>query len=647
VEEALSSLFDQKISFESPVFLPPNHLVLRNFSVAENTPEGGVCKPIFADKIRCVFSIGELLVDRDFVVTEIYLSRPKVSAVAYPLISKEVIAKFIETLKSSAMEQSLKMDIKEAQLVLTEQDESSKSVALDARITIDHAGALRSFGSVGLVGYSNHDVKNNEPKLEVLFLRYNLNAVLADGRLAIDNLELEKGGFSSRLWGSLENNVLRLNGFSSLQSLAGQPKAPGISAGIADRLKKFLRYSHGPGSSSVDLSTYGLNVYDFDCVIEFSLEAVRIYKLGFSVNNIPYLMKGSLSFLDKPSLNLTLSSFPEQSPRARKKNSDVIDARFASELDKGRFKGIFNLDFTRKTKNKEFPDKVEAGFGGLTFHYSDDDRIKALLDEGSFSYTTEENTYKVDLEDLTALFNLEDKRFKFVTFNSKIYDGLMEGEAVVDISQIPPRNSVHLSVREVSATRLSAVLDYFSKVYGRFSGEVDYTGYPYSRLKGKLFIEEGLLDNLVFFSWLADFFGMESFRKIDFDKISAYFEINNKFSSLERIRLDSPLGITLDGYFTLYHDDLVSSRLSLSLPYELLGDSARFKSLLQYLDKDIPYLSFNFQLSGLIESMNFKWLESDFKRGLKKLLPSWIERGIEKKIEDIIESLPDKQGSGR
>ena len=99
----------------------------------------------------------------------------------------------------------------------------------------------------------------------------------------------------------------------------------------------------------------------------------------------------------------------------------------------------------------------------------------------------------------------------------------------------------------------------------------------------------------------------------------------------------------LNGNFNLYENDLTSGRLSLTLSKELLETSPKFKSLLRVLGEEVNRVSFDFQISGLFEAMNFKWLESDFKRKLQNSLSASIKREIEKKIEEIIKSISAKQ----
>ena len=42
---------------------------------------------------------------------------------------------------------------------------------------------------------------------------------------------------------------------------------------------------------------------------------------------------------------------------------------------------------------------------------------------------------------------------------------------------------------------------------------------------------------------------------------------------------------------------------------------------------------------GLFDEMNFRWLDSRFKSNLQKAIPNFIERGIERKVEKVIDQL--------
>ena len=159
-----------------------------------------------------------------------------------------------------------------------------------------------------------------------------------------------------------------------------------------------------------------------------------------------------------------------------------------------------------------------------------------------------------------------------------------------------------------------------------------------SDLNGNITIHDGRLNDFEFFKWLADFFSLPSLYKINFDTLSMDFFVDDNGARLDKINLDSE-EITLDGYFRQYKNNLVASKISLGLPKELLASSPKFAPLLRILGGDFKLLQFDFQLSGILNAMNFKWLESDFKLKLQDSIPNFIEKKIERKIEAAIKPI--------
>ncbi|MFH1577748.1 MAG: hypothetical protein ABIC18_01580, partial [Candidatus Omnitrophota bacterium] len=210
------------------------------------------------------------------------------------------------------------------------------------------------------------------------------------------------------------------------------------------------------------------------------------------------------------------------------------------------------------------------------------------------------------------------------------------------VAGVPLKGSFDIDISDVSSQRLHSLLSYCAGVYGNFSSKIHYQSHPHSLLTGDLIVSHGLLDNMFFFSWAADFLSLPSLKQIAFDRLSAKFSANDQSANLKMINLESE-DVNFKGYFTLYDNDLTSSKLSLSLSKALLKTSPKFALLLNYLAKDVPAVNFDFQLSGLFEAMNFKWLKSDFKQRLQNLLPGWMERGIENKIAKIIESISEEE----
>ena len=97
--------------------------------------------------------------------------------------------------------------------------------------------------------------------------------------------------------------------------------------------------------------------------------------------------------------------------------------------------------------------------------------------------------------------------------------------------------------------------------------------------------------------------------------------------------------VDLNGYFKLGLNDFVSSKMSLALTKPLLAESPKFTRLLKLVSPDFDALTFKFQLSGILDRMNFKWLRSDLKRELQERIPNFIERKIERDVQAAIEDV--------
>jgi hypothetical protein len=104
---------------------------------------------------------------------------------------------------------------------------------------------------------------------------------------------------------------------------------------------------------------------------------------------------------------------------------------------------------------------------------------------------------------------------------------------------------------------------------------------------------------------------------------------------LEDIRLTSK-DVGIDGNFSVDSENLVSSRLLLSLSQDLLRKSPKFRSVLSIFEKEKSSLGFYFQLSGNMNAMNFQWLPSEDKDRIQTRIPDFIERLIERDVDTMM-----------
>lgn len=208
---------------------------------------------------------------------------------------------------------------------------------------------------------------------------------------------------------------------------------------------------------------------------------------------------------------------------------------------------------------------------------------------------------------------------------------------------MPFRYSFNCEIKEVNVDELVSLPPSLPKLAGTLETRIRYRSHCQPNLSGNITIDNGYLNNVEFLRWFADFFNIPSLQKLDFNKLTISFLVDNNFVHLNKIDLDSK-DVTLSGYFKLDNTDWGSGKLSLTLSKELLEASPNFQSLLRHLKLDPASLSFDFQFSGPLQAMNIKWLESDFKKELCRIIPDSIERDLDKKIEDALTSFPENTG---
>ena len=634
IEEILSRYCNQRVAIESAYYLPPNYIILDNLVIfkGQDSKSGEL---LSVDKAEISFSLRNFITKRNFTLTNIYLNKPVIKVIGYDHLSKEGTDKFIGVVNALGKDRTLSIEIRGASFALPQKGEPENYIVVDSNLNINPDQSISGKGSIEVRDLSK------EEGLMAGSLKYDFQGRFVKNGIIIDSLELKRKNLSLRIWGALDRNLLRLSGnlFSSKPAGTYYLRKP---LDFINHIKKLFKYrgKHASQFFSPDISS--LNIFDLGCFIKFVPKGFQLENLSFSLGETPFALAGSVMFADYPEVNLKFSSFLNQPFIERSKNPKSFDVNVQGFLKEGRFNGETQLDFIMATRPKEPRQKIITYFEDLGFYFKDKQQLNMFFQKANFYYITKDNSIDILFRDLEASVDFAGKESKFVNFNSMVYDGFLEGKGKINISETPPKTDFELNIEDVSANKLSSVLVYLSRVYGKFSSKIYYSNYPDTSLRGTLLIKDGYLNDLRFFGWLADFFKMPSLKKVDFDEISASFVLNNKVYGLEDIILDSP-DVNLKGYFNLYATDLVSGKLSLAFSDSLLNTSPKFSKLLRILEEDISSVNFNFQMSGLYENMNFKWLESDFKTGLQKLLPSGIERKLEKQIEEAVETISSEK----
>lgn len=610
ITQLINKQSPREVSIGAIFYLPPNFIFLKNVSILETTPAAEKAL-IFMPTILAKISFLELIIKKHLFISDIYLYKPKTDYAKFYSFLKDNFVQIMDFMRSLPR-QDIKFAIEGARLDLAKKDFSSNYILADFALNIK-GDSVSGSGSVG--------------KYREMPLQFSFRGFLTKDEFSIENLELRGENLYSRLWGGTNGNILRLNGSAFINTLF-----------------KDSGYQEPRVSSEVFyLPQANLHIFDIDCLVNLTYPRLQIQNLSFSLNNAPVKLKGNISFSDPISLYLIFSSYPAHLKNCRIENLKKMDLRIKGTLQNKTFNGngILNLAFTRKKKSEPPLKTVELGFKNLVLCFAEYPHLKMHLGKAGLLCRMEGNTYRIFLQGLNAIFNLEDERFKFVEFNSLFYDGNLGGRGEFDMAKLPPKINFTMRLRNVNANKLEGMLIHFSKVYGRLFSQMHFSNYPYLGLRGGIYIQKGYLDNLEFFKWLADLFCLPSLRKIDFNRAFSNFSVNAQGAGLHEISLESK-DTNLNGYFSIRENDLVSSKLSLGFTKDLMQKSAKFTPLLKLLKKDFAFLNFDFQLSGNLHAMNFQWLESDFKRNIQDLIPNFIQRRLERGVEDIIESISGK-----
>ncbi len=626
IERDFSRRYNQEVLIGKLSYSFPNNIILQDVSVRGYVqPRSAVSFAI--KKIKISFSPTAFLFKKNFIITKILLAYPtiyfpdipRVNFIKYSLAVYADVKKLIEVFIPLINKRVIRCTIKGGVLILPKTAYPVTDVRID-NLEIGQNGYMLSNGFVNS-------------------LAYNFKGSFGKKGVVIDNVIFKRINCYAKFWGGIDNSTLRLNGFAFFGMLSGYLGSDTRGkSGFMDKAKEVFSRLKGKGSGVIWLSSFGrLNMFGLDCAIKFSPTDIKLEKLSFDVNNTPVFIKGGISFMEKSLLNLKVTFYKNQTDINTAENPNKSEFDLVGDLQEGAFSGKLKFVYPRQINNKTLYEKAEARLEKLSIYQNKDKYTQILFDQGDFEYSYAAALYKIPLNKFKGLISYKDRKFQ-LTFASLLYGGFVNGQGVFDTSGQPFKGSIDLSGKDVDSNALSSLVPFLSSFSGKLDGSAYARNYPEFTLGGDAVINKGIVENLKFLEWLEDFFGMGGFKKMDFDKLSAGFLITDKTSEFKTISLDSEK-LGLDGSFASYRTGLVSGKFFLSISQELLKDSAKFKPLLGILGKDVPVIDFDFQLSGMQGAMNFKWLESDFKSRLKDLLPGFVERGIERKVEEAIKDI--------
>lgn len=319
----------------------------------------------------------------------------------------------------------------------------------------------------------------------------------------------------------------------------------------------------------------------------------------------------------------------------------LIASAAAQENKDIKINGSLNIDFTEHKKESLPLEKLELNLKNLVLSFKEPLILQIDAAALNLFSKTSANFYNINLEGLNSQVYELNKPVKLVKFSSPFYGGRLEGRGRIEMHGFIPDILAVIKVKDVDANKLTGVLIYFSKVYGKLSGQMFFDNYPELIFKGAMRVRDGYLDNFEFLKWLAKLFDLPSLKKINFVTANSDFTVDKDGAGMYDMDLDSK-EVKIRGYFRLKENDMVSSRMYLLFGRNLLKKSPKLTPLLKLLDAKQDSVNFNFQLSGNLHDMNFQWLRSDFKDQLQRTIPNFAKRKLESKIEEFIKSISEE-----
>ncbi|TBR18084.1 hypothetical protein EPO66_01670 [bacterium] len=379
---------------------------------------------------------------------------------------------------------------------------------------------------------------------------------------------------------------------------------------------------------------------DIDTRILLDFPNIAIERLTFLLNNNPVKLNGSLSFAEPFTCDFKLNSNFRSMEGIKTSLLKNISVNASVKLigNKINFNGTLNIVLPEKKKGSLPLEKIELDLRELDFSMQESPLLKLSANKLGFFCKTTANEYKINLDNLMLEFYKLTPRTKLIKFRSKFYDGNVEGNGKIEIRSFSPVITALLRIKKAESNKLGGILEHFNKIHGKLGSQMYFASYPQMTLKGSLDIQGGYIEDFEFFKWLADLFNLPSLRKIGFTKAGSDFLVNEEGASLIRMNMDSP-DVKLNGNFKLGENNMAKSNISLSFSRPLLATSRKFTPLLRLLENKFEFLNFDFQMSGNLDRMNFQWLKSDFRDKVSQAIPGFMERKIERDIEDFINTI--------
>ena len=638
LEEMAQTHITGRVHIGYIVYVFPHTVILKGVAVSPSDPSDAN-RALRIPALAAKFSLWDFVTRQDITIREISLWHPSVSYNYFNTFLKEN-AEHLADLLRHMPRMDVTLTAREALLDFSKKESPPDYGTFNFSFRLDGDTVLVK-GTVRKDPYILTRGKGAAPQriARGMPLAFDFKGFLIENGFLIDNLAFKRKNIYLKLWGSLQDRQLQLNGFSFIDTYSRDEYLP-VRMRVRDRLRASVR-DRQAGASGIRLDDKDMYIIDMDGLADLSLEGAHIREFNFNLNGMPARMSGDIAFGDPLAADLRFSFYPSQSRKLTVKNLEQIDVRLSGSVEYKAFKGDGHLDmrFSKEQNPNLALERIEGNLEKLTLSLEPSSYSVAHLGRGDIAITIDGNLHKLILEDLRLSLSLLGRRLKVFEIKAPFYDGLLDGKIWLTTDPLAPRIDSVLTLSDANAGKLDDLLVHFAKAEGRLSARIHLSSVPGFHLDGEWRVANGRLKEFAFFEWLAATFHLPSLEVVDFTEVSSCFFADTQTLKFQDILLKSG-DMAIDGYFHIDRNNLVASVLSLAFSKRLLGESPKFRPILKIFGDEVPAVIFNFQLSGEQDAMSFQWLPSEHKRKIQERIPDFVERTIERNIDEMIEGTP-------
>ena len=630
----VNGYFDDNISIGSVYYVFPNKIIVTPVRVHKAALTPGASSLLLSG-IAVRFSVWNLLATGKLSIPSVTVYSSKVSYYALSQFFEDNYVRILELIRNSPGN-DLKVRILETLLYF---DRQGVPDYIAMEIVLNFSGEMMQ--GTGLFRADQYSFSGNAGAKPVRTAKgwplwYTIGGSLTPNGFSIDRLIFNSGNFYSKLWGSLQGGLLKINGFALMDST--KQNADEMDRSISRYIRNFPT-----DSKLIHIDTYLL---DMDGRIRLAYPDIEVEQFNVNYNNIPVTLQGNVSLVSPLTVDAgaTLRVASASGGWQNYLQDAQVSIHSVWKENALASDGHMEVKFKNSGKSRLAPDQAKFTFSGLNVRLDANKGTVLDLSDGNIVYSANQKEHKISVREFNAVTRNELEGFKTIEMAGPFCRGTMNGRVWFDYTQIPAKVSGLVFLNDVETDALEELMAPFAKFNGRLSGKVNVINLPRLELSGDILIQNGKLTDFNFFNWVADSFGLPDLKAIDFERGAAQFAIDKSHVRLHDIRLRTA-DVQMGGYYEIDSQSLVTSELSLDLSRALLSKSPKFSQLMKTYDKETEFLDFDFRLSGNVDAMNFQWLPSELKRRIQGQIPDFIERKIERDIDVMMDPASKKKGN--